>query len=343
MRAVTHKCVAAVAAALVFAAPATAAEATPDSGDGRLEKVRETVNELYHKAESATDRYNAAQQRVTTQQHKVRHWKRAVAKKRVRVRAARRDVGQLARMQYRSDMPLPPSVRLLLSKKPEEELNRNPRMHSTSQTVSTSLNELRRARAQLSRRKDAADKALGRLTKAKHQRATQKKTVEGRLKKAKHTLDGLRAREAKKVKKLQAAADKRAEQRFTSQVSSDALHGTHASGRAKKAIAYARSQLGKPYVWGAQGPDSFDCSGLTSQAWQHAGVSVPRTSQQQWAQLQRVSAQSMRPGDLVIYFPDATHVGIYVGGGKVVHAPRPGTSVTVAPVGRNPVKGVVRP
>ncbi|MCF2527373.1 C40 family peptidase [Yinghuangia soli] len=112
---------------------------------------------------------------------------------------------------------------------------------------------------------------------------------------------------------------------------------------ARTALHYAVSQIGRPYVWGATGPDSFDCSGLTSRAWQSAGATVPRTSQEQWAQLPRIPLNEMRPGDLVVYFPDATHIGMYLGAGIMVHAPRPGRHVTTAKVDSLPILGVVRP
>ncbi|WP_143650092.1 C40 family peptidase, partial [Streptomyces tricolor] len=88
---------------------------------------------------------------------------------------------------------------------------------------------------------------------------------------------------------------------------------------------------------------SFDCSGLTSQAWATAGRPVPRTSQEQWRQLERVDVKDMRPGDLVIYFDDASHVGMYIGDGAIIHAPRPGRTVTIAGAGSMPILGVVRP
>ncbi|GGP89332.1 C40 family peptidase [Streptomyces melanogenes] len=109
-----------------------------------------------------------------------------------------------------------------------------------------------------------------------------------------------------------------------------------------EAVRFALSQLGSPYVWGATGPSSYDCSGLTSRAWSASGVTIPRTSQMQWAGLPRVGGR-LRPGDLVIYFPDATHVGMYVGQGMVIHAPRPGTVVRLTALHRMPVLGVVRP
>jgi cell wall-associated NlpC family hydrolase len=103
------------------------------------------------------------------------------------------------------------------------------------------------------------------------------------------------------------------------------------------------AQLGKPYQWGAAGPAAYDCSGLTSQAWGHAGTPIPRTSQEQWARLKKVPLNDVRPGDLVVYFPEATHVAMYVGDGKVVEAPRPGEKVEVSPLASHPVLGAVRP
>jgi cell wall-associated NlpC family hydrolase len=105
------------------------------------------------------------------------------------------------------------------------------------------------------------------------------------------------------------------------------LAGTSVSA---KAVAYARAQLGKPYVYGATGPSSYDCSGLTMSAWRAAGVSIPRTSQAQWSGLARVPASAVQPGDLVIY-NGAGHVAIYIGGGQIIEAPRPGKAVQTAP------------
>ncbi|MEU1801356.1 C40 family peptidase [Streptomyces sp. NPDC019937] len=111
----------------------------------------------------------------------------------------------------------------------------------------------------------------------------------------------------------------------------------------QRALQWALNQIGKPYVWGAEGPNAFDCSGLTSQAWAHAGRTIPRTSQEQWRRLPRISLSQIRPGDLVIYNKGASHVAIYAGGGQVVQAPRPGTTVRLSPLASNPVQGVVRP
>ncbi|MFI1259237.1 C40 family peptidase [Streptomyces netropsis] len=111
----------------------------------------------------------------------------------------------------------------------------------------------------------------------------------------------------------------------------------------ERAVAFAYQQLGKPYVWGAQGPASYDCSGLTSRAWSRAGVPIPRTSQEQWKKLARIPLGTLRPGDLIIYYREATHVAIYVGDGQVIHAPRPGAFVMLSPLAFERVLGAVRP
>ncbi|WP_329167106.1 C40 family peptidase (plasmid) [Streptomyces sp. NBC_01717] len=121
-------------------------------------------------------------------------------------------------------------------------------------------------------------------------------------------------------------------------------HSAHvpAAGRVRIALSEALAQRGKPYVWGAEGPSSFDCSGLMQYAYRRAGLELPRTT---WGQInagRRVPVSEARPGDLVFY-RGAAHVGMYIGDGRVIHAPRPGRNVTVQPLHAMPVYAVVRP
>jgi len=109
------------------------------------------------------------------------------------------------------------------------------------------------------------------------------------------------------------------------------------------AVNWALAQLGHPYLWGAVGPDYFDCSGLVMQAWAHAGVTIPRTSQEQWAGLTHVPLSQIQPGDLVIYYQDASHVAMYIGNGQVVQSPHSGAVVDIAPIDQAFILGVVRP
>lgn len=109
--------------------------------------------------------------------------------------------------------------------------------------------------------------------------------------------------------------------------------------KAEIAIATARAQIGKPYRYGSTGPNSFDCSGLTSYAWRAAGVEIPRTSAAQFSGLPRVSLDAMQPGDLVY---SRGHIGLYIGDGQMINSPRTGRNVEISPLHRNLI-GAVRP
>ncbi|WP_314038622.1 C40 family peptidase [Dietzia sp. CH92] len=104
----------------------------------------------------------------------------------------------------------------------------------------------------------------------------------------------------------------------------------------------ATTRVGSPYAWGATGPSSFDCSGLTSWAYKEAGISIPRTSQAQIGGGTQVAKSDLQPGDIVAFYSGASHVGIYAGNGQVVHAPYSGTTVSYAPLDSMPFYGATR-
>lgn len=114
------------------------------------------------------------------------------------------------------------------------------------------------------------------------------------------------------------------------------------NSRAAAAVSYAYSKLGSPYVWGATGPDAFDCSGLIQAAYRSAGLSLPRTTYAQIGAGQRVSRSELLPGDLVFFYSGISHVGMYVGNGQMIHAPNPSAPVRVAPIDEMPFAGATR-
>jgi cell wall-associated NlpC family hydrolase len=117
--------------------------------------------------------------------------------------------------------------------------------------------------------------------------------------------------------------------------------GPPASG-ASAAVAKAKEQIGKPYEWGASGPNSFDCSGLTMYAWRAGGRSLPHSSRAQWSATTRVSVSAVQPGDILFYGSPIHHVGIYVGGGQMVEAPETGEYVRYASIYRSDLVGAGR-
>ena len=115
------------------------------------------------------------------------------------------------------------------------------------------------------------------------------------------------------------------------------------TNRGAKALAFAKRQLGDSYRYGATGPSSWDCSGLTSGAWKAAGIKLPRTSQAQFRTGKRVSKSNLKPGDLVFFYSGISHVALYAGNGKVIHASRPGKPIHYLKMSYMPYQGARRP
>lgn len=115
------------------------------------------------------------------------------------------------------------------------------------------------------------------------------------------------------------------------------------SDKGAKALAFAKKQLGDSYRYGATGPSSWDCSGLTGGAWKFAGVTIPRTSQAQWRSGKKISKSDLKPGDLVFFYRGISHVAIYAGNGNVIHASRPGKPVSYLKMSYMPYQGARRP
>ncbi|GHF45648.1 glycoside hydrolase [Streptomyces mashuensis] len=327
------------------AAWADPAPPAPGGGSGAqsLEQVRKEIDSLYRKAEAATDSYNAANEEQRLQEKNVSDLGRRLGEAQQRMDRLRRDTGALARAQYRSG-GLTPRTQLVLSSSPDTFLDGVRLARKGEQATHTLLTQVETTRADLEKYTKEAKQRWKALDAERKRKEEAKKEVEARLAAAKKVEEGLAERERARLKELE---DERARSSQAAWLSTDAGKGAlgagAATGAARRVVEYAVAQLGKNYVWGAQGPDTFDCSGLTLQAWAAGGRAIPRTSQEQWRQLPKVDVKDMRPGDLVIYFSDASHVGLYVGNGTIVHAPRPGRQVTYAGAGTMPILGVVRP
>jgi cell wall-associated NlpC family hydrolase len=154
----------------------------------------------------------------------------------------------------------------------------------------------------------------------KTQLAKQKSGLTKLLSSKKATLDSLTVAEQATVAASTVGAT------TTAATSTPSTYTGPTSTQAEKAIAFAYAQIGKPYVWGATGPDSFDCSGLVQAAWAAAGVAIPRTTYDDWASLPHVPMSEIQPGDLILYEGEG-HVSIYVGGGYAIDAPTTGSFV----------------
>ena len=154
------------------------------------------------------------------------------------------------------------------------------------------------------------------------------KEINDKIEKAKVTAAKKKESEAKLAAQLKKESDAK---KVVSNVKSSSSVAAPSGGNAQAILNEAYAQLGKPYVWGATGPDTFDCSGFTSYVYKHAaGINISRTTYTQIDVGQAVSQDQLKPGDLV--FPHAGHVGIYVGNGQMIHAPQTGEVIKVGPV-----------
>nr|WP_329122780.1 NlpC/P60 family protein [Streptomyces sp. NBC_01465] len=301
---------------------------------------------LYRQAEEASETYNATAADLKAQTAETKRLGAQLAKVRIALAGGRSEVGRMAREQYQGQTGLSDYMQLLLARSPQEFIDQG---HQIERASSERLARVSRLEGSEVRASELAAKSQEALDAEQVLAAKQKKqrdAVQGRLKSVETLLASLSAQQLADVARLEQASVDSAQRTL---IDSGVLAGSPgapagAPSRAgNAALSYAVRQVGKPYVWGAEGPESFDCSGLTSQAWASAGRVIPRTSQEQWAQLKRVPLRELRPGDLVIYFPGATHVAIYLGDGMVVQAPRPGDVVKVSPIASNPLLGAVRP
>ncbi len=289
----------------------------------------------------ATDKYNAADGKVTAQQKRVGSLDSQVRTTEAKLTRLTSLAGAAARAQYRGG-GVPAELQFALASDPGQALDNAGLALQAQQNTQNLLTDLKTTKSSLRTRTDEAAAELKRLRASRRAMATQRTTIERHIAEAQALESSLAAKERARLADLERKESDRAQAKWESTGILKKV-GTGATAAGKKAIAFATRQLGKPYVWGAEGPDSYDCSGLTSQAWLAAGVTIPRTSEMQWAQLKHVPVEDMRPGDLIIYFSDASHVAIYVGGGNIISAPRPGRYVYESPAASMRILGVVRP
>ncbi|WP_208884123.1 NlpC/P60 family protein [Streptomyces sp. PBH53] len=316
-----------VLSAAMAALGAVPAHAAPGAG------TRAEVDRLYEEAEKATQAYDKADERAGELRREVREAQDHIARQQQRVNDLREQLGSLAGAQYRSG-GIDPTVALLFSADPDDYLDKASTLDRVGARQAGRLKELQSVLRELAQERAETAGTLAELEKSRKAVAAHKRTVERKLARARQLINALPAAER--------AAYDRASRGGRTELP-DLTGVTVPDGRAAAALAAARSALGRPYVWGANGPSGFDCSGLMQWAYAHAGVHLPRTSQEQRFAGRQVPLSQARPGDLVVYRSDASHVGMYAGNGQVIHAPYPGAPVRYDPVGMMPVSSVTRP
>jgi cell wall-associated NlpC family hydrolase len=319
--------------------PTSASPILPRQKD--LKAVREELDRLYHDAAVATDAYNAAEEAAAKQCARIVELAKENIKAQQKLAYLKDRAGAAARAQYRTG-GLPPESQLMLSGDPEMFLDSTVTLLQGQRATQGVIGEIARAQKELERNAKVASEQWQKLEAQRKAKAAAEKEIKRQIAAAEKLESKLEKEEKERLAQLDRQAELMAQTAWLHSGVLKVIKG-RASEAGERAVQFAMAQLGKPYVWGAEGPDSYDCSGLTSQAWAAAGRPIVRTSQEQWNRLKRIDIKDMRPGDLIIYFDDATHVAMYIGDGLMIHAPRPGRTVTVAGAGSMPILGVVRP
>ncbi|MDX3530525.1 NlpC/P60 family protein [Streptomyces sp. ID05-39B] len=369
---------AALTSVALLSQTATAAPSTDDKPS--VEEVEKKVDDLYRQAETATEKYNAAKEKTTKQRKQVDTLLDDVAQRAQKLNDAREELGSYAAAQYRTGASAPDTATFLLADTPQDYFDQTQLMGRMTERQKGAVDDYFADQAETMKKRQEAAESLRTLTDSQTDLKTAKATVQKKLSSARALLSQLTAEEKARLAAIeerkrqeatrkaaelaeQQAAAKAAARQESGDASGAGSTGTDTSTsspspspspstdssyatKAEKALAFARAQIGKPYVWGATGPDSYDCSGLTQAAWKAAGVTLPRVTYDQVNAGTTVSLPSAQPGDLVFFYADVTHVGIYIGNGMMIHAPKPGTYVREESIyydGESSIHSVVRP
>jgi peptidoglycan DL-endopeptidase CwlO len=329
----------AVIAGVIFIQGAAEADPKPT-----LAQAKAQVADLQEKAEVAGEAANALRGKITAQQAKVKALQAGIAKQQVQVDAVKRQIGSLAVAGYQTS-GMSTTAQLLLSTNPDQFLSQASTAQAFAGQQNSALRKFTDAQGKLTDLQSGEQSELAALQAVQAQQDGLKKQLQANLDAAEKVLgklsDADRARiEAENAKEAKDARDSRPS-RDSGRM--DDLP-VPVNGRAGIAVQAALDQMGDSYAWGADGPSSFDCSGLMMYAWGKAGVSLSHSSQAQASEGRRVSRANLMPGDLVFFGSPIHHVGMYIGNGRMVHAPRPGKSVQINDVDyMSGYAGAVRP
>ncbi|HEU5484793.1 MAG TPA: NlpC/P60 family protein [Microlunatus sp.] len=310
-----------------------------------VDEAKAQVAELETEAAAIDQEYVGVKQGLADSTAKLKLKKADVKAQTTKVQRLRQQAGQVALAQFQN-RHLDAAAKLLLSDDEEDFLSQISTVEKVSQNQNSALQDYQEEQAKLTELERSTETEAAQLKKEQAELDKLRKESDSKIAESKAVLAKLTEEERQRI----AAEEQKA--RLEAQAAAENSTGTtddttttvaDGSSKGATAVAFAKSQLGKPYRYASAGPNAYDCSGLTSAAWAKVGVSLPRTSQSQIGVGRSVSKSELQPGDLVFYYGGISHVGLYAGNGQIVHAPRPGKSVEYASVDSMPFAGARRP
>jgi cell wall-associated NlpC family hydrolase len=311
-------------AALTFTVLPGTAAASPDAGSPQQAAKR--VADASHQLEIVTERVNAARVLLDRQKEIVAKADMAVAGAQSKLDSMAGQIRQLARSAYTSGGVDVSQLNVLMtSSSADQFVSQLGTLDAIAGHTNTLVVQVTRASKVAGAARARADEAAGQAQRTLAQISAEQKVLQGKIADYRRQYAALTAPQRAVVAVSEGGAAVAAPART---LVSAAPSGASSSG-ARAAVNTALAQVGKPYVWGAAGPNSFDCSGLMQYAWSAAGVALPHSSSAQSGMGTPVSRGQLQPGDLVFFYSPVSHVGMYIGNGQMVHAATSGTPVQV--------------
>ncbi|MDA2814156.1 NlpC/P60 family protein [Nocardiopsis sp. RSe5-2] len=299
------------AGSLIASAGTGVANAEPEQS---REDVQKKLDELNEEAGKIVDEYNEANEDYKAAKAKADELEEQVGEEQDRYEELKEEASQIASAVYQGG-DLDSKSFALTVEDPEDLMDQAADVGKLSDNQKAKLDEFSDSNERLFKLKDEADSALEEAKGKKDEAEDKKDEVEKKI--------------SEQEDLLAEFPEADASPEGDSASGSDAAN--NGSGNARAALDFALSQVGKPYIYGAAGPDGYDCSGLVMRSWENAGVSLPRTTYGQAEAGTQVSRDQLQPGD-ILFFSGLGHDGLYLGNGQMVHAPRTGKNVEVVPL-----------
>ena len=339
-----------------------------------VQEARNLIKQLQTNAAGIDQQYTDVKEQIKAGRAQLRLKRADVQAQTQKVERLKLQVGQIALAQFQN-RNLDTAARLFVTTDTEGFLSQISTVQKVSENQNSALQDYQQAQANLAALQHSAETDLAALGEKEKQIKSLTAASDKKLDQAKQVLAKLTAdqqkqlAEAEKKATAKANAEARAATKAPAKTNADSRATTKAPAKANaedrraatkaprdstrssvtgtskgaKALAYAKAQLGEPYARSGAGPSSWDCSGLTMMAWGSVGVSLPHSSRQQFSRGRSVAKSDLQLGDLVFFYSDISHVGLYAGNGQVIHAPRPGKSVEYIKMSYMPYAGARRP
>jgi cell wall-associated NlpC family hydrolase len=315
----------AVVLAALLSVSIVIAGASPASAEPSVSEIEKQIDEAWNKLEPVIEKHNAARQQLAAKRKQAQTLARRIKPLELQIELAMAKVGDLAARAYKGEQTTAINA-ILSSGSPDAFVNQLELLDQFARRQRRDVQAVLDLKQMLAAQKRPLDQLVSQLTQTSRELAAKKEQIDA---------------EIARLQKLRL-------QVYGTTTSLGSLRpapcpSTYPGGAAGKAITFACAQIGKPYVWGADGPGSYDCSGLTMAAWATGGVYLPHNAAAQRREVPSVSRSELRPGDLVFYYSDLHHVGMYAGNGWIVHASRAGEPVKMRRIDTAPVHSYGRP